>query len=67
MGEYKERKPVLRVYCVQYAHRTLFNLHDESFQLVAVIPIFQMRKLMPRKVEFLAQEEAVAGPKPRSV
>lgn len=52
---------------MQYAHRTVFNLHDESFQLVAVIPIFQMRKLMPRKVEFLAQEEAVAGPKPRSV
>ena len=68
MGECKKRKPVLSAYCVQYSDCTLLlSLHDGSFQLVAMTPSFQMRKLMSRKMEFLAPEMALAGPKPRSV
>lgn len=52
-----------------YAHRAESSsaLPTRVRHAPGSIPIFQMRKLMPRKVEFLAQEEAVAGPKPRSV
>ena len=53
---------------MQYSDCTLLlSLHDGSFQLVAMTPSFQMRKLMSRKMEFLAPEMALAGPKPRSV
>ena len=49
-------------------HIQYFNwhLHDDSFESIAVVPIFQMRKLMPGKVESLASEEAVPELRPRS-
>lgn len=40
--------------------------HDKSFEFIAMIPTFQLGKLMPRKVEFLAQDDAVPGARLRT-
>lgn len=40
--------------CVTVTGTLLFNHEDKSFEFVAMIPTFQLGKLMARKVEFLA-------------
>lgn len=52
--------------CVTVTGTLLFNHEDKSFEFIAMIPTFQLGKLMARKVEFLAQEDTVLGTRLRT-